>query len=533
MIFALVASGTAFSQDVEGVPQLGVLNQVFVHLFGLEGSETVGVLIVDEPVGERDPAVWGRAAENPTVQSLVFVFDREQGEYRYASYSPEADVKLKPHSQQPYPYSEMGFEEYADDVEWLDLTEQYVMFDVQPFSVFSGYYADLTNEWEELEAARVAAEERFAGAMAARQQAVAELEQARQELAAAKANADADEQRISELEAAEQEAAENLQTTEEDLLMTLSEKEAAETKVEELQAMIREKNALIAELEGQVEDLEGQVENRDAEIARLQDELAASKALEDPYKVRMMNLDREGLNPFVSFTGIGEANYDNYNDDGWQDLIGRAQAEGGMVYTNDETGLVYFLTSAKAEYNSDNEWGVEPRVIISMPYELIRAKVQASFGTAGLDSEIYRGGTDDEVVASIIPALELNLVGEEARFSVEGSLEASATDNATAWKVAGSFEYSPTHVPWVTFAVREVSYTVLEIEDADSERFRAQVGGYLNFFRDVEEDPWEDQFFRLGVFYDYNIEQLNNPDKAFDTYGLQLRLEINPRDFLR
>lgn len=292
-----------------------------------------------------------------------------------------------------------------------------------------------------------------------------------------------------------------------DLLHALSELDASEYEVESLQARIRELQEQVAALEGENDELSEVIIAQEATIAELEN-------LKDQHKVRLREIDREGITPYLN-TKMGLDNPDASNSE----LVAFADAELGAYVTNEKTGMTYALFSVSGDINTEGQYGARPQMIISLPNEIFQVGVRGNIGTSGYNSYIYeRSGLGFN--ATVSPFASMNVLGRESRVGLEGGIEASTEESATAYYLNFSYYLNPVEFPWLTFAVDRVSFANIVGDDMEGSRFRTEAGFDINWSAGVDEDPaWggyaHTWFFRLT----YQVETDSIANRVSDDVG--------------
>lgn len=477
MLVSIIANGSA---DDFVMPEIGVSTSQLRSLFGL-GDETreIGVLTVyrdsleDQDVGR----LFGRAAGNPNVFGMVFILDRENMEYRYASLISEGDsTYLKPHREQPYEVN--VFEDYADEIQWITLEEEYIFFDGQ-LRLNESTYSDLLAFLDAVIAERDEALYRLS---------LEEREDGRET----------------------QEGSEEAVETE----VTVSDEGV--TGYEDEINLLEEENS---ELKNEVAELGDEVSWLKEENSGLRETVADLEGLVDPHLVRLRNMDREGANIFLQ----ARLSFDDTSDASGPEAMARLVPT--LVLSSDRTGNVYFLASVLGEFTTDEQWRVAPQVVFSMPRELLQFKLGAQFGTNAEESYFYRMDDyqqeDGSYFWSLIPSVALNIAGEESVVSLEGGLEISSPDVARF--ISASYELTPTHAPWLSFVIDELSATFVDrgAADENSSVYNASAGIDINLGVVPGRDQWFGKhILTMGIRAGYFLE-VNGDNTVDDGFRLE------------
>ena len=496
-IIMLVAGGNVFSQESTELrmPEIGISMQALLHIFNFEvgDAEELGFVYA----GDND---WwqGRQPLPEGFRYQFYVFNNETRMYgAFATDETSPDRTRLHFFHQRDRYIDDFYSETVPEIVWFNPNDPFV-FLTEDFRLIENFYAELSNQFLSLQVQR--------------DQALSRFEQAREERIAAMARV----QELEETDEAYAEAVAELESKNMELLHALSELDTVEYELEALHSRIRELETQVDTLEEENEELKELVSAQETIIAELEE-------LKDPYKIWMLDLDREGITPYLNL----RMGLDNPDARSSANLVPFVDAEIGMYLSNERTGKTYALLSLGSDINTNGEYGFRPQMLISLPNEVFQAGVRGNIGTSGYESYIYER-TQSGFTPTVNPFAAVNVVGRDSRAGIEGGIEVSTNESATAYYLNFSYFLNPIHFPWLTFAVERLSFANLVGSDIEGSMFRTEAGFDINWSAGSDIDPralgythtW---FFRLA----YQVETDSIANRVTDSVGFIVGLTLS------
>lgn len=453
------ALGIAFSQENAGLvmPEAGVSMPALLSLFNFEVGEADELAFIF--AGDNDG--WqGRTPLPEGFRYQFYIVNFVENNYAVFATDQTSERRTSLH------FFHQGDRNIADfysanvpPMIMFDPTDPFIFIDNE-FQLVENYYTELSNQFEVLARQRDDAMNRF--------------EQAREDRNAAMSRL----QELEETDDAYNDALAELEEKNIELLHALSELDASEYEVEVLQSRIRDLQEQVSAIEGDNDELREVVAAQEATISELEE-------LRDPYKVRLLELDRQGATPYFNLAFM----LDNYDvESGTEFLVPMVHGELGTYFSNERTGITYVLFSLEADANVNGEFGVAPQILFSLPNEIFKFGKRFSFGTSGYGSHMFER-TNPGYQAIFNPFISMNVLGRDSRVGLDAGAEFGLTSTSNAYYLSFNYRSNPLYFPWLTFALDRLSFANIVGDDVAGSRFRAEAGFDINWSSPIDEDP--------------------------------------------